>query len=246
MIISPDIFKSFSEISAGQSTRLGGVGQGPFSSLNLGKSVGDDLENVEKNRKIFFGELGFSPKNVVFSHQIHGSEILSANQPGNYTGFDSQITNSTGICLAVSIADCTPILIYDSKNRAMAAIHAGWKGTVNEIVSKSLAAMNTNFGTNGEECFAFIGACISQTNFEVGEEVAINFSSEFRYFNQSKNKHFVDLKAANKAQLLNFGIPNNQIEVSEYCTVSNNDLFFSHRKEKGNTGRMMAAIGLKE
>jgi YfiH family protein len=246
MIISPDIFKSFSEISAGQSTRLGGVGKAPYSSLNLGKSVGDDLENVEKNRDIFFEKLGFSSNNVVFSYQIHGSEILMANKPGNYTGFDSQITNSKGICLAVSIADCTPILIYDAKNRAIAAIHAGWKGTVNEIVSKSLEAMNLNFGTIGEECYAFIGACISQTNFEVGEEVAVNFPLEFKYFNQAKNKYFVDLKAANKAQLLNFGIPNNQIEVSDYCTVSDNDLFFSHRKEQGITGRMMAAIGLKE
>ncbi len=245
MLIKPKIFESFTEISAGQSTRIGGVSQSNYTSLNLGKSVGDNLDHVEKNREIFFGKIGFSKENVVFSHQIHGSEILLVNQPGNYTGFDAQITNSKGICLAVSIADCTPILIYDSKNKALAAIHAGWKGTVNEIVSKTLLALETNFETKSEHCYAFIGACISKQNFEVGDEVADKFSPEFKNYNKTKNKYFVDLKAANKAQLLYFGIPNNQIEVSEYCTVANNALFFSHRKEKGITGRMMAAIGLK-
>lgn len=246
MLLEPNIFKQFPEISAGQSTRLGGVSREPFLNLNLGKSVGDDIENVERNRAIFFGQLGFEKEDAVFSHQVHGSEVLLVNKAGNYSGFDAQITNIVGICLAVSIADCTPILIFDSKNKAIAAIHAGWKGTVGEIVSKTLSEMNVNFGTKGESCFAFIGANISQPNFEVGEDVADNFDQKFKYFDSTKNKYFVDLKAANKAQLIDFGIPENQIEVSEMCTVANNDLFFSHRKEKGITGRGLAAIGLKK
>lgn len=245
MLIEPSIFKQFSNISAGQSKRHGGVSAEPFLSLNLGKSVGDNLENVEQNRAIFFGQLGFQKDNAVFSHQVHGCEVLVVKEAGNFTGFDAQITNVAGICLAVSIADCTPILIFDSKNKAVAAIHAGWKGTVSEIVSKTLLEMETQFGTKGENCFAFIGANISQPNFEVGSDVADNFHQKFKYFDEAKNKYFVDLKAANKAQLTNFGVPEIQIEVSDLCTVANNDLFFSHRKEKGITGRGLAAIGIK-
>lgn len=245
MIIKPNIFKQFSNVSAGQSTRLGGVSEAPYFSLNLGKSVGDQIENVEKNREIFFGELGFTKEKAVFSHQIHGIDILKVTEPDNYTGFDAQITNIPNICLAVSIADCTPILIYDAENKAIAAIHAGWRGTVGGIVAKTLIAMHESFGTIGRNCFAFIGACISKENFEVGNDVAENFTKEFKIFDSSKNKYFVDLKAANKRQLLTFGVPESQIEVTEYCTFANNDMFFSHRKEKGLTGRMLAGIGIK-
>jgi polyphenol oxidase len=245
MIIIPNIFTNSPNITAGQSTRLGGVSPFPFQSLNLGKSVGDAIENVEKNRDIFFKKLGFKTSEVVFSHQIHGAEVLHALKPGNYTGFDAQITNVKGICLAVSIADCTPILIYDTEKQAIAAIHAGWKGTVSSIVLKTLQAMQTHFGTSGKHCFAYIGTCISEKNFEVNVDVADHFDNQFKTFDSSKNKYFVDLKMANKAQLLAFDIPENQIEVSSFCTVSNNETFFSHRKEKGQTGRMLAAIGIK-
>lgn len=244
MLIQPNIFKQFPKISAGQSTRLGGVSPLPYFSLNLGKSVGDNFENVEKNRELFFDQLGFEKENTIFSHQVHGCEILLVKKAGNYSGFDAQITNISGICLAISIADCTPILIYDAKKNVVAAIHAGWKGTVAEIVSRTLDKLNENFGTKGENCFVYIGACISQHNFEVGADVANHFDSLFKYFVSDKNRYFVDLKAANKAQLINFGVPENQIEVTDLCTVANNNLFFSHRKEKGLTGRGLAAIGI--
>jgi polyphenol oxidase len=246
MIITPKIFEQFGTLSAGQSSRLGGISLAPYSSCNLGKSVGDKIENVEANRKYFFEQLGFTTEEVVFSHQIHGAEILKVTKAGNYEGFDAQITNTIGICLAVSIADCTPILIYDSKKNALGAVHAGWRGTAAQIVLKTLQKMNTEYGTNPENCLAYIGACISAENFEVGIDVADNFDNSFKKLDEVKNKYFVDLKAANKSQLLAFGIPDSQIEVSEYCTVANNDLFFSHRTENGTTGRMMAAIGLKK
>jgi polyphenol oxidase len=245
MIIRPTIFQKFKTISAGQSTRLGGVSKAPYLSLNLGKSVGDNPQNVDKNREIFFEQLGFKSENAVFSYQIHGNEILKVTEAGNYTGFDAQITNIPGICLAVSIADCTPILIYDADKKAIAAIHAGWRGTVGNIVAKTLSALNIHYGTIGKNCYVFIGACISLDQFEVGDEVAENFDKAFKYFNNNKNKYFVDLKAANKALLVEFGIPEAQIEVTDYCTVTNNNLFFSHRKENGMTGRMLAGIGMR-
>jgi polyphenol oxidase len=242
MIISPTIFKNFNQISAAQSTRLNGKSNPPYSSLNLGKSVGDDIENVEKNRDLFFEKLQCTKENAVFSYQIHGAEILVVNKPGDYSGFDAQITNRKNICLAVSIADCPPILIYDTKNEAIAAIHAGWKGTVADIVTKTLKAMEANFGTKGQDCYAYVGTCISKNNFEVNADVANHFEAKFKVYDTKKEKFFIDLKEANKAQLLGFGIPEQQIEVSPYCTVASNDMFFSHRKEKGTTGRMLAAI----
>ena len=105
--------------------------------------------------------------------------------------------------------------------------------------------MKMEFGSKGEDCFAFIGACISYNHFEVGEEVAEKFPAAYKRFDTERKKYFVDLKSANQSQLLDFGIKNENIEISEYCTIGNNDKFFSYRKEKGFTGRMIAVIGLK-
>jgi polyphenol oxidase len=245
MLVSPEIFTPFKNVRAAQSTRLGGYSLTPFESLNLGKSVGDDPEIVEKNRSQFFNDLGFENHQIALSHQVHGNEVLLVEKPGNYTGFDAQITNKKNIGLAVSIADCTPILIYDAENEAVAAIHAGWKGTVGQIVTKALAAMHENYGTKGKNCYAYIGACISYENFEVNADVADFFTENFKKYDAKKNKFYVNLKAANKAQLIDFGVPENQIEISKFCTVGDNNLFFSHRKEQGKTGRTLALIGIK-
>jgi YfiH family protein len=245
MIIRPKIF-NISRVISAQSTRLGGISPVPFCSMNLGLSVNDEEENVWKNRELFFGKLGVELSQVSRCYQVHGNEVLHVNEPVTNEKFDAQITNKPNVYLAVSIADCTPILIHDEKKNAIAAIHAGWKGTVGNIVSNTLQKMQTNFGTKGENCKAYIGTCISYDNFEVGDEVAEHFDDTLKRFDSQKQKHFVDLKAANKKQLLDFGVLSKNIETSSYCTVNNNDLFFSHRKEKGNTGRMMAVIGMKK
>jgi len=244
MIIRPKIFDGL-PILAAQSTRLGGVSPKPYSSMNLGLSVNDDEKNVLKNRELFFNELGIDLSQLAISHQVHGNEVLLVTEPGRKEGYDAQITNQKNIFLVVSIADCTPILIYDTKNNAVAAIHAGWKGTVGNIVTNTLLKMRQQFGTLGKDCKAFIGACIGNSNFEVGEEVALYFNNPLKRFDSQKQKWFVDLKKANSEQLIAFGVLPENIEISEYCTVTNNDLFFSHRKEKEKTGRMMAVIGIK-
>jgi polyphenol oxidase len=245
MMLIPKIFNP-EKVIAAQSTRNGGVSPEPYSSLNLGMSVKDTQENVLKNRELFFGKLGIDPSQVTKSHQVHGNDVLVVDEPLTTKGYDALITNKPGVFLVVSIADCTPILIHDEKNNAVAAIHAGWRGTAGKIVSNALALMKKNYGTKGEDCKAFIGACISYSNFEVGEEVAENFSERVKRFDTTKQKWFVDLKAANSLLLKEAGVLPENIEVSNYCTVENNDLFFSHRKEKGVTGRMMAVIGMKE
>ncbi len=244
MILIPKIFNS-AKIIAGQSTRVGGISADPFHSLNLGLSVNDDEKNVWKNRELFFGKLGIPLPQISRSHQVHGNKVLLVNEPITSEGYDALITNKHNNYLAVSVADCTPILIHDEKQNAVAAIHAGWKGTIGKIVSNTLHEMQNHFGTEGKDCKAFIGVCISYSNFEVGEEVAEKFDNAFKRFDAEKQKWFVDLKNENQQQLLDFGVLPQNIEISDYCTISNNDLFFSHRKEKGKTGRMMAVIGMR-
>ena len=241
----PAIFQPFSRLIAAESTRHGGVSVAPYDSLNLGINTEDLPENVTKNRGLFFDELGISEQQFAAAYQVHGEEILIVEQPGRYEGYDALMTNQTGIFVGVTVADCTPILVYDAHNQAVAAIHAGWRGTAAQLVAKTLKAMQQQFGTRPEGCYAYVGTCIDVCSFEVGEEVAAQFSDEFKQFNSTRNKHLVDLKAANFNQLSNFGIPQNQIETSPYSTVLNNTDYFSYRQEKGKTGRMLAVIGLK-
>jgi polyphenol oxidase len=244
MLIIPKIFNS-AKIVAAQSTRIGGVSPAPFNSLNLGMSVKDEERNVLRNREIFFGALNIRPEQVTKSHQVHGTNVMIVNGPMTTEGYDALITNKPEIYLAVSIADCTPILIHDEKNNAVAAIHAGWRGTAGRIVTRALQLMKKEYGTDGKDCKAFIGACISYENFEVGEEVAVNFDESLKRFDNKKQKWFVDLKAANQKQLMDGGTLSENIEVSTYCTYGDKGAFFSHRAENGKTGRMMAVIGMR-
>jgi len=244
MILRPKIFDP-SKVIAAQSTRLGGISSKPFDSMNLGLSVNDEEQNVWKNRELFFGELGIELSQVSRCHQVHGYNVLIVKEPVTNEKYDAQITNQPNVYLAVSIADCTPILIHDEKNNAVAAIHAGWRGTAGKIVKNALLLMKENYGTEGKDCKAFIGACISYANFEVGDEVAVHFDDSQKRFDSEKQKWFVNLKKANQQQLLDFGLLEENIEISDFCTIENNNTFFSHRKEKGVTGRMMAVIGLR-
>lgn len=244
MLIRPSIFKEH-DIIAAQSTRLGGISVSPYDAMNLGFSSGDDVETVAENRELFFKQLNIDENTIATSKLVHGNKVLLATEPIRSDGYDAIITNTPNVFTVVSIADCTPVLIYDVKNKAVAAIHAGWRSAAAKIVTETLNEMNKHFGTDGEDCLAYIGACISEKSFEVGEEVAWQFGDSVKRFDTEKQKYFVDLKKENKNQLLKFGVLEKNIEVSEYCTVLNNDLFYSYRKEKGKTGRMLAVIGMK-
>ncbi|MEO6037277.1 MAG: peptidoglycan editing factor PgeF [Saprospiraceae bacterium] len=244
MLYRPSLFAPFPGLVAAQSKRNGGVSAAPYDSLNLGKSTGDDPASVAENRRRFCTALGFRPEQLALSRQVHEDRIQVVTEPGQSEGFDALVTNQPGILLGVSVADCTPILILDAKNKAVAAIHAGWKGTAAGIVGKTLDRMAEQFGTAGADCRAYVGACIDECSFEVGAEVARAFAEDFKRFDVEKGKFFVDLKKANAAQLLAFGIPADQIEISPYSTVLHNTDYFSHRLEKGLTGRMLAVIGI--
>jgi YfiH family protein len=244
-LLRPTIFQAFPNIIAIQTTRDGGVSEGEFASLNLGLSSGDLPECVLKNREILSKAIGIEQKQVVRSNQVHGDSVLLAREGGNYEGYDAHITNQRGVFLAVSIADCTPILIYDAAHHAVGAVHAGWRGTAKSVLYKTLLKMQETFGTTGEACFAFIGACISGEHYEVGEEVAAHFPTEVKRYDDARGKFLLDLKAANRLQLEAFGVPTAQIEISPHCTYKEHNRFFSFRHSKGRTGRMFALIGME-
>jgi len=242
---SSKLLSAFPNVLAAESTRHGGVSPAPYHSLNLGLHTADDLQNVLENRRRFFSALGIPEDTISGAHQVHGDRILNAEAPGLHEGYDAFITQKRGLFVTVGIADCTPVLIYDAEQQAVAAIHAGWKGTTLSIVRKTLDAMQAAFGTQASDCYAWIGTCIDECSYEVGEAVAQHFDPAFKTWDETRQKFTVDLKAANKALLLGWGIPDSQIEVSPYSTVLDPEDYFSHRREHGITGRMMAVIGIR-
>ncbi|GAB2557990.1 peptidoglycan editing factor PgeF [Spirosoma aerophilum] len=240
----PALFAPFPTLIAAESTRHGGVSPAPFTSLNLGINTADDTANVDENRRRFFSAIGAEGLSFASSHQVHGTDVLVASEAGRSDGFDALITNTPGLLVGVTVADCVPILIYDREHQAVAAIHAGWRGTAGGIVTRTLERMQHQFGTTADQCFAYVGTCIDDCAFEVGPEVAEQFASAFKRMDEQTGKSFIDLKAANAHLLTAFGIPTPQIDISPYSTVAHNDRYFSYRAERGQTGRMLAVIGI--
>lgn len=242
----PAIFTHFGELTAAESTRHGGISEAPFRSLNLGINTADDPACVDENRRRFFSTIGAAEAGFASSHQVHGTEVLCVDQAGRYTSYDALVTSRPGLLIGVTVADCVPILIYDAQKRVVAAAHAGWRGTAGHIVSRTLETMQREFGTQARHCYAYVGTCIDESSFEVGPEVADLFAEDHKQLHVSSQQVCVNLKAANRKLLTDFGIPAPQIEVSPFSTVLHNSDYFSYRAEKGQTGRMLAVIGLKE
>ena len=193
-----------------------------------------------ENRRRFFRSLGISADQVAGVYQVHSDKILAISKPGQYKEADALITNTPGIFLTVTTADCLPVLIHDTVTHAVAAIHAGWRGTVAHITEKTLQAMHQHYGTLPKNCEAYIGACIAEYSYEVDADVADHFEVPFKRWDDSKQKFFIDMKEANRTQLTKAGVPTSQIEVSTHCTFADNDRYFSHRK--GDRGRMLSGV----
>ncbi|MFK8103922.1 MAG: peptidoglycan editing factor PgeF [Saprospiraceae bacterium] len=241
----PAIFQSFPKLVTAQSTRHGGISPAPYQSLNLGLHTKDQKKNVYENRRRYFAALGIETDQLAYSHQVHQDQIIEVKKAGSYEGFDALITQQTDVFLSVTIADCTPILIYDAQAKVVAAIHAGWRGTVAQIVAKTLARMQAKYQTQAKNCYAYIGTCIDAKNFEVGAEVAEKFSPALKTWSPDRQKFLIDLKTANQQQLLAAGLPAHQIEIATTSTIIDNHRYFSYRQEKTTTGRMLAVIGMR-
>ena len=246
------------EITHFVSTRQGGYSLGDYESLNLSFTVGDEPGHVKKNREALAEAVGISPRKFVFQNQQHSNKVRIAN-PSDCQNFaehtysfndsDALVTNRKGICLFVFAADCVPVLLFDKKEKVIAAVHSGWRGTVKKILQYTLAAMKENFGSRPENILAGIGPAVRQENYEVGGEVADAFyeayghaAQDFIFTPKGKKEH-LDLYAANHYLLRQFGVPDAQIEISEYCTYENSELFFSARR-KIRSGRFGAGIML--
>ncbi|MEZ0538837.1 peptidoglycan editing factor PgeF [Fibrella arboris] len=242
---TPSLFRPFAELIAAESTRHGGVSRLPYSSLNLGINTDDDPAHVAENRRLWLANWQLTEGNLASSYQVHGTAVQVATAGGRTTGYDALITNVPGLAVGVTVADCTPILVFDTRNRAVAAIHAGWRGTVGGIVTNTLLALQTNYGTQPADCLAYVGTCIDACSFEVGPAVASQFNASRVTTGSETGKQLVDLKQATADQLRAFGLTDTQIEISPYSTVLHNGDYFSHRLEAGLTGRMLAIIGLR-
>ncbi len=246
--IVPDCFREYQGLIALQSTRKGGVSNGEYFSLNLGSNTGDRSDLVDENTRRLCAAAGINPEQLVRSDQVHGTEILSAEKPGRYHGYDSLITDKNNLFLCIFTADCYPVLLYDPQHHASGAIHAGWKGTAGQIVVKTVAAMTSRFQSIPAECFAYIGTGISANVYEVDKEIAKGFppdTSTRSPFAPDEEKYLLDLGMVNYQQLLASGIPASNIEMSPFCSYRNSNLFFSYRRDQGKTGRMVSLIGVR-
>jgi YfiH family protein len=240
-IIRPTIFQRYSDVLCGVSTRHGGVSPHPLG-LNLSYRVSDDERNVTENRRRFFRALAIEPSRLAFAQQCHSNVVVSVRESGEFGLCDGLLTTQHGVWLAVSVADCVPIFLYDPVNVAVGAIHAGWRGTRGEIVKKGIGKMEFEFGTRPENIVGFIGAAAGSCCYIVGEEVAEEFDDQFILRNNGALK--LDLKGANKTQLLEVGLSQDKIEMHPDCTICKVDTYHSYRRDKERSGRMMGVIGI--
>jgi hypothetical protein len=227
------------------------ISHSPENEFTLSFSSSPDKNYIQENRSRLALAMGVENSRLYFPSQVHKTRIVhvtEATSKEDLQETDALITNRTGICIAVMSADCVPILIYDKKNKAVGAVHSGWRGTVAKILDKTLQEMQQSFGTKGEDVYAGIGPSVSQDVYEVGEEVILEVRQTFGHKNDlivplPNNKAKLDLWKANKVQLVEFGVAPSRIEISDLCTVKNNNHFFSARK--GDTGRFAAGIMMK-
>ena len=257
----------------GFSTRVGGVSKLHRKRvLNLGFTEWDKRENVKENRRRLQVAVGAPDLKLISLLQFHSDTILSfESAPTEPARGDASVTKRAGLLLAVQTADCVPILLVDPKNRAVAAVHAGWRGTLARIVEKAIGRMQMEFGSKAKDLVAAIGPAIGGCCYEVGTEVAAAFSGQFanaaEFFDELRTgdepnplqwmnmmppghqpppkKVLLDLRKANRAQLQAAGVRPSNIFVSELCTGCRRDLLFSYRKEGAQSGRMMAVIGIR-
>lgn len=238
-------------------TRLGGVSEGIFGSLNLNFSRGDDPEKVVENFRRIGEVLGFGPEDVVNARQIHLDTVVRVGREnrGNLdvTGAspvcDGLITNEPGMALYVSTADCTPILLYDPVTGAVGAAHAGWRGTASAIAAKTVRSMEREFGSRPEDIRAAIGpnadVCHFETDADVPDAMVEAFGEEVRPFILPRGeKFYVNLKEINALILRRCGVCH--IEISDQCTMCRPDVFWSHRITRGQRGAQGGIIVCKE
>lgn len=250
-----DEFEKTGLVKHGFSTRCGGVSENEYKSMNLRMHCDDKKENILKNYEIFCNEIDVNFKNLVFSNQVHcdtikrvgkydmGNGIIS---PQKWDGVDALITNEPGVPLCIFSADCVPVFFLDTKQKAIALAHSGWKGTVLKISAKCIEKMAQEYSSNPEDILVGIGPSIGVCHFEVGNEVSDVFRDTFGETVLEKHeKWHVNMQKAIEISLLEKGILKNNIINANICTYCNWELLFSHRKTNGKRGVMAGIMEIR-
>ena len=245
-------------VTAFSTTRHGGASQGNYASMNINSHCGDSLETVAANRRTLAAELKIEQQRIMVPHQVHGTvckeitddffNLSPSGQCEFLDGIDAVMTRCTNLCIGVSTADCIPILLYDSRNHAAAAVHAGWRGTVSYIAHKVVEAMVSTFGSRPEDILAVIGPGISLRNFEVGQEVYDAFTAsghDMPVIAAKYAKWHLNLPLSNKLQLEVAGLKSGNITTTDICTYDAVDDYFSARRLGIASGRIYTGIVLR-
>ena len=233
-------------------TRKGGKSNEPWTSLNIGNTVGDNPEHIKNNLNRILSVLGYDVNQLAQVRQVHSSSVARMDHP-NLVGSslipaDGMVTKEPGILLLMRFADCVPIFLYEPSVQAVGIAHAGWKGTVLHVASEAVRMMQSEYGADPEKMVVGIGPSIGPDHYQIGQEVVQDVK---RSFPDEWNKILVedtdgvklDLWTANEILLKRAGV--RKIEVAELCTACNLKEWFSHRGEKGRTGRFAAVIGIR-
>ncbi|MCC7409909.1 MAG: peptidoglycan editing factor PgeF [Phycisphaeraceae bacterium] len=238
------------------STRIGGVSKGPYASLNLGELAKDDATDantaVAENYRRLREALGLARHVRSVVRQMHTGEVhvppAGPIRPQDCPVADALVTEHPGLLLAVRVADCVPVLLADRSGRRVAAVHAGWRGVAAGVVTHAVGVMRERFGVRPGDLAAAIGPCISLQHFEVGPEVAEQFrGADLAAVIDEKSfaKPHVDLQQAVRLQLRRAGVSESTIDGTDRCTFEHAGEFFSHRRDRGVTGRLAAVIAVR-
>jgi YfiH family protein len=243
-------------LAQGFTTRKGGTSEAPYSSLNLGDHVGDDIKAVEANRLALYEAVGFENGKVALAEQVHGAEIADVSVGGKYPGCDALVTNTPGLLLVLFYADCVPVYLVDPHRRAIGLVHAGWRGVKAGIAPKTVEYLGARYGVKPENLRASIGPSIAGESYEVGAELADVFrnlmpggmsgaATPVVPRGALADKYSLDLRLILFAQLMSAGISADSISVSDADTFRQSKDYFSYRRDGAKTGRMAAYLGLK-
>ncbi len=259
--LSFPMFRDTGLVTDGFSTRLGGVSEGCFSSLNLSFDRGDDRAAVAENFRRMGEALGVRCEDMVLSQQTHTTNIRivtdedrgkGITRERDYTDIDGLITNVPGICLVTTYADCVPLYFLDPVKKVIALSHSGWRGTVGKIGKKTVELMHDNFGSDPADILAAVGPSVCQDCYEVSADVIDRFKEVFDrsvwdelFYGKPDGKYQLDLWKANEKIFLEAGIRKDHIAVTNVCTHCNSGLLYSHRAMGDKRGNLCAFLALK-
>ncbi len=244
------------DVIAAVTTRNGGVSRPPYNSLNLGDNTDDAPYNVEGNRSTFLREFDVPLHHLLLVKQVHGCDVVvvdSANYDVSHfreVEADAVITNQSGLMLGMLVADCYPVLLFDVGRRVIAAVHVGWRGCAAGLVGKVVVSMRQEFGCCGGDIRAFVGPGIGAAHYQVGRDVRDAFRSGVGNWEQVAEEVDIDqwrldLCRSIQLQLEQAGVSAGNCDVSGLCTWEHRELFFSHRRDAGQTGRQMGFVMLR-